>query len=38
MAARIRLLEGIAKSEKAIQEGRVISHEEAKTRMSRWLD
>lgn len=38
MEARIRLLEGIAKGEKAIFEGRVVSHDEAKTRMSRWLD
>jgi prevent-host-death family protein len=38
MGARIQLLEGIAKGEKAIQEGRVVSHEEAKTRLSRWLD
>lgn len=38
MQHRLRLLEGIAKGEKAIQEGRVLSHEEAKSRMSRWLD
>lgn len=38
MASRIHLLEGIAKGEKAIFEGRVFSHEEAKNRMSRWLD
>lgn len=38
MEARIQLLEGIAKGEKAIFEGRVVSHDEAKTRMSRWLD
>ena len=38
MEARLRLLEGIAKGEKAIQEGRVASHAEAKKRMSRWLD
>lgn len=38
MESRIGLLEGIAKGEKAIFEGRVVSHEEAKIRMSRWLD
>ncbi len=38
MRSRIALLEGIAKGEKAIFEGRVVSHEEAKTRMTRWLD
>jgi prevent-host-death family protein len=38
MEARLRLLEGIAKGEKAIQEGRVVSNAEAKQRMSRWLD
>lgn len=38
MEARLRLLEGIAKGEKAIQEGRVVIHVEAKQRMSRWLD
>ena len=38
MEARIQLLEGIAKGEKAIFEGRVVSHEAAKTRMARWLD
>lgn len=38
MTSRIQLLEGIAKGEKAIQEGRTLSHEEARTRMSRWLD
>lgn len=33
-----RTHEGIAKGEKAIQEGRTLTHDEAKTRMSRWLD
>lgn len=32
-----QLLEGIAKGEQAISEGRVVSHEMAKVRMSRWL-
>lgn len=38
MESRIEFLEGIAKGEKAISEGRVIFHPEAKTRMARWLD
>jgi len=38
MHARIELLEGIARGERAIEEGRVVSHEEAKKRMTRWLD
>lgn len=38
MESRIRFLEGIAKGEKAILEGRIVHHQEARTRMSRWLD
>jgi len=34
---RMRLLEGIARGEKAIEEGRVLSHAHAKSRMARWL-
>jgi prevent-host-death family protein len=34
---RIALLEGIARGERAIDEGRVVSHAEAKKRMARWL-
>ena len=34
---RIKLLEGIARGERAIEDGRTVSHEEAKSRMSRWL-
>ena len=34
---RMRLLEGIARGEKAIEEGRVLSHAQAKQRMARWL-
>jgi prevent-host-death family protein len=36
MESRIGLLEGIAKGEKAIFEGRVVSNEDARARMSRW--
>jgi prevent-host-death family protein len=34
---RMTLLEGIARGEMAIAEGRVMSHAQAKTRMARWL-
>jgi prevent-host-death family protein len=34
---RMTLLEGIARGEKAIEEGRTVSQVEAKKRMSRWL-
>jgi len=37
MEERISLLEGIARGERAIEEGRTVSHEEAKERMKRWL-
>jgi PHD/YefM family antitoxin component YafN of YafNO toxin-antitoxin module len=34
---RMLLLEGLARGEKAFSEGRVLSHAEAKKKMSRWL-
>jgi PHD/YefM family antitoxin component YafN of YafNO toxin-antitoxin module len=34
---RLRILEGIARGEKAIQEGRTYSHTQAKRRLKRWL-
>jgi prevent-host-death family protein len=34
---RLAVLEGIARGERAIEEGRVVSHTEAKKRMVRWL-
>jgi prevent-host-death family protein len=34
---RISLLEGIARGERAIEEGRLVSHADAKKRMARWL-
>jgi len=37
MESRLLLLEGIARGEKAILENRVLSHEDAKQRMARWL-
>jgi prevent-host-death family protein len=34
---RMQLLEGIARGERAIAEGRVLSHTQAKRRMQRWF-
>ena len=34
---RMRLLEGIARGERAIQEGRISAHVRAKQRLKRWL-
>ena len=34
---RMEIMEGIARGEKALQEKRVVSHEQAKSRMKRWL-
>jgi len=34
---RLAVLQGIARGEQAIEEGRTLSQEEAKRRMSRWL-
>jgi prevent-host-death family protein len=34
---RMNLLEGIARGEKAIEEGRTLSHAQAKKRLARWL-
>jgi prevent-host-death family protein len=34
---RMTLLEGIARGEKAIEEGRTLSHAQAKKRLGRWL-
>lgn len=34
---RMKILEGIARGEKAIQEGRVMTHAQAKSKMKRWL-
>lgn len=35
---KIRILEGIALGEKAVQNGQTITHEQAKMRMKRWLN
>lgn len=37
MLRRMALLEGIARGEKAIEDGRTVTHAEAKRRMTRWL-
>lgn len=37
MQRRMSLLESIARGEKAIEDGRVLSHADARKRMSRWL-
>jgi len=34
---RMKLLEGIARGERAFEEGRVVTHAQARRRMSRWL-
>ena len=34
---RMGLLEGIARGEKAIEEGRTVTHAQARKRMARWL-
>ena len=34
---RLSLLEGIARGEKAIEDGRVLTHAKAKKRLARWL-
>lgn len=34
---RIKVLEAIARGEQAIQEGRVLTHNQAKRQMKRWL-
>lgn len=34
---RLAILEGIARGERAVEDGRVVTHAEAKKRMARWL-
>jgi prevent-host-death family protein len=34
---RMKLLEGIARGERAIEDGRTLTHSKAKQRMARWL-
>jgi prevent-host-death family protein len=35
---RLEILEGIARGERDIAEGKVVSHTEAKRRLTKWLD
>jgi prevent-host-death family protein len=37
MQQRMSVLEGIARGEQAVAEGRIASHEQAKARLARWL-
>ncbi|ORE84972.1 hypothetical protein ATO7_16414 [Oceanococcus atlanticus] len=37
LQAKMKLLEGIARGERAVDEGRTISNEQAKAKMARWL-
>jgi len=37
LQARMNILEGIARGERAVEEGRTLTHDEAKAKMSRWL-
>ena len=37
MNQRLTILEGIARGEQAIKDGRIMSHDKAKSRMARWL-
>lgn len=37
LQTRMTLLEGIARGERAIEEGRTLTHAQAKQRMARWL-
>ena len=36
--ARMHILEGIARGERAVQEKRTLTHEQARKRLKRWLD
>lgn len=38
MQSRMKLLEGIARGEKAVEEGRTVTHAQARRRLSRWLE
>lgn len=37
MQQRMKLLEGIARGERALEEGRTLTHAQAKERLNRWL-
>lgn len=37
MQQRMNVLEGIARGEQAVADGRVVTHDQAKARLARWL-
>lgn len=37
LQAKMRLLEGIARGERALEDGRTLTHAQAKSKMARWL-
>lgn len=37
MQQRMTILEGIARGEQAVADGRLVTHAQAKTRLARWL-
>jgi prevent-host-death family protein len=37
LSRRLALLEGIARGERALEQGRVLTHAQAKRRLARWL-
>lgn len=37
LQAKMQLLEGIARGEKALEDGRTLTHEQARSKMARWL-
>ncbi|WP_297530942.1 type II toxin-antitoxin system Phd/YefM family antitoxin [Thalassolituus sp.] len=37
LMARMSILEGIARGEQAVKDGRVMSHSDAKDRLSKWM-
>ena len=37
LLSRMAMLEGIARGEQAVAEGRTVTHDEAKDRLARWL-
>lgn len=37
LQARMTLLDGIARGEKAVEDGRTVTHAQARRRMARWL-
>jgi prevent-host-death family protein len=38
MQKKLEILEGVARGEKSIREGRIVPHQDGKRRMARWLE